>query len=117
MKKVLIVEDNRDIRILLKKRLETSGFSVDMAEGGYSLLDHLKKDKAPDVVILDLMLPERSGIELLSSLKSKWPGTAIFIFSAYPEYERKPFVKESVAGFFCKTDGMDKLIEALNGLG
>ena len=116
MKKVLIVEDNEDIRTLLKKRLEISGFSVDMAEGGYALLGHLRKDAAPDVIILDLMLPERSGIELLSSLKSKWPKTAIFIFSAHPEYQRKAFVRDAVEGFFCKTDGMDKLIKEISNL-
>ena len=83
MKKVLVVEDNKDISEILKKRLEQDGFSVDIADGGYSVLSRLKEAQIPDVIILDLMLPERSGMELLSSLNAKWPDTKIFIFSAY----------------------------------
>jgi len=114
MKTVLIAEDNRDIRTILKERLEKDGFTVMIANGGYAVLGYLRKNQKPDFIILDLLLPERSGIELLDSLKSKWPDTKIFIYSAHTEFEgRLRLFKEHISGFFIKTDGFDKLIDAI----
>ncbi len=114
MKKVLIVEDNQDICTILKERLKKEGFSIEVAKGGYDLLGCLKNQEMPTAVILDIMLPERSGIELLSSIKSKWQETKIFIFTAHPECKEKLHLfKEYISGFFCKTDGMDNLIKAI----
>jgi DNA-binding NtrC family response regulator len=113
-KKILIVEDNKEIIQVLQKRLEDQGFSVSVAEGGYAVLGALRNDDAPNVVILDLMIPERSGIELLCSIKNKWPETKIFIFSAHDEYKRKmDLYKDYIVAFFSKTDGMENLIEAI----
>lgn len=113
-KKILVAEDNPEMCVILKTRLEEAGFSSDIVQGGYALLGYLKKEGMPDAVILDLMLPERSGVELLGTLKNKWPATKIFIFSAYPEYKDKLHLfKGHIAGFFCKTDGIDKLIGAI----
>ena len=116
MKKILVVEDERDVSQVLRKRLEAVGFSVDTVETGYAALAYLKGKDSPDAVILDLMLPERSGVDLLESLKNKWPETKIFIFSAHQEYKQKLyFFKDYIAGFFLKTDGADRLIEAIKG--
>ncbi len=116
-KKILIVEDNQDIVCILRKRLENIGFSVDVAEDGYSVLGYLKNDLTPDAVILDLILPQRSGIDLLCSLKSKWPETKVFIFTGHWEYEERiPLYEEYIEGFFRKSKGMDKLIEAVQGV-
>jgi len=113
-KKILLVEDNQDIVSILRRRLEAIGFSVNVAEDGYSVLGYLKNDLTPDVIILDLILPQRSGIELLCSLKSKWPETKVFIFTAHSEYEEQvPLYKEYIDGFFCKSEGMDRLMEAV----
>lgn len=114
MKKVLVIEDNRDMCFILKQRLEDSGFSVDTAEDGYSALRHLKNDQAPDAIILDLMLPERSGMDLLGSLKGKWSHTKIFIFTAQEEYKAKSYMlKDYICDFFCKSEGAGELIKAI----
>lgn len=114
VKKVLIVEDNFEIIKVLKKRLEDNDFSVDVAEGGYAVLGFLKEENGPDVVILDIMIPERNGMELICSIKNKWANTKIFIFSAHDEYKRKMHLyKEYVCAFFSKVDGIENLIEAI----
>lgn len=114
MKKILIVEDNKDLSAILKKRLEHDGFYVDLVEDGYALLGHLKTGKEPDAVILDLMLPGRSGVELLGTLTSTWSMTKIYIFSAHSEYQERHGLKNyDIAGYFLKSDGMDKLIEVM----
>jgi len=77
-------------------------------------LGFLKNDVGPDAVILDLMLPGKNGMDLLCSLRSKWPQAKIFIYSAFNEYKNKlDFYEAHISAFFCKSDGMEKLIEAI----
>ncbi len=114
MQKILIVEDNKEISSILKKAIEKEGFSFDLIEGGYALLAYLRDSKEPDAVILDLFIPERSGVELVSSLMSKWTKTKIFIFSSRKEYEKSYLLKvPSIKGFFWKADGVNNLIAAI----
>lgn len=113
-KKVLIIEDEEDICVLLTARLKQKNFSVNIANDGYAALGYLKAARQPDAIILDLVLPHRSGVELLCSLKNKWPGTKIFIFTAHPRYiANRYLLKDYISGFFCKTDGIDKLINLI----
>ena len=114
MKKVLIVEDDKDISLLLKNHLEDNQFSVDIVEDGYAALGYLRSASAPDIIILDLVLPGRSGLDLLCSFKSKWTETKIFIFSGHEKYKEKLHLyKDNICGFYCKPDEVTKLIDAI----
>ncbi|MBN2453617.1 MAG: response regulator [Candidatus Omnitrophica bacterium] len=114
MKTILVVEDNKDLRDILKKRLEYEGYLVNLAEDGYVLLGSLRSGKEPDAIILDLMLPGRSGVELLGTLTSTWKMTKIYIFSAHPEYQERHGLKNyDIAGYFLKSDGIDNLITTI----
>jgi len=113
-KKVLVVEDEKDICVLLEARLKQNNFSVDIANDGYAVLAYIKAARPPDAIILDLVLPQRSGVDLLCSLKSKWPDTKIFIFTAHPKYiASRHLFEEYINGFFCKTDGITKLVSVI----
>jgi len=109
---ILVVEDNEDICAILNKRLEINGYRVSFAKSGLSFLSYLKNGAEPDIVILDLVLPDRAGMELLCSLTAKWKKAKVFIFSAHLEYKER--IEKYVEGFFVKTDGVDKLINAIN---
>ena len=100
MKRVVVVEDNQDIRTILRKRLEKTGYLVVQAEGGYELLGLLRSVDEPDAVVLDLILPQRSGVELLGSLKAKWPQARVFIFTAHDEFKDREMLQEYICGFF-----------------
>lgn len=114
MKKILVAEDNKDLNMILVKRLEADGFSVDSVESGYALMAHLKVGAAPDAIILDLMLPGRSGMELLGIIMETWVKTKVFVFSAYANLGERQILKNySIAGYFSKSDGMDILISAI----
>lgn len=67
-KKVLIVDDEMDIRIFMTTLLETSGFKPVVAEDGKQGLDLARKHK-PSLVIMDVMMPKESGIYLYRELK------------------------------------------------
>lgn len=114
MQRVLVAEDNKDLNMILVKRLEASGFAVDAVESGYAMMAHLKVGSAPDAIVLDLMLPGRSGVELLDTIIETWKDTKVFIFSAYTNLGERHMLKNySISGYFCKSDGMDKLIAAI----
>ena len=74
-KKILIVEDERDILQLVKLYLEKEGFRTLTATTGTEGLSSAKQDK-PDLIVLDLMLPEIDGLEVCKRLRSA-PETAM----------------------------------------
>lgn len=67
-KKILIVEDDPDQRIFLSTVLEENGYASISAKDGVEGLELLRKDK-PDLVLLDLMMPRKSGIAMFQELR------------------------------------------------
>ena len=68
-KKILVVEDDRDISELITYNLEREGYEIACLYDGGQAIDFVKKRK-PELIILDLMLPEVDGIEICRTLKS-----------------------------------------------
>jgi phosphate regulon transcriptional regulator PhoB len=73
-RKVLVVEDESDIRELIRYNLEQEGFAVEEAADGVQALDRIAR-RAPDLVVLDLMLPGMSGLEICRKIRAT-PSTA-----------------------------------------
>jgi DNA-binding response OmpR family regulator len=67
-KRILIIEDEREISLILKMRLENAGYDVRQAYDGEEGLDMVKAD-IPDLVLLDLILPKRGGLQVLDEIK------------------------------------------------
>ncbi len=67
--KILVVDDNPDAIAIVKSALEARGFSVNTAERGAAALESATADP-PDVILLDIMMPDMSGIEVLEKLKA-----------------------------------------------
>ena len=68
MAKILIVEDETDMRAILASMVESAGYQVIQAEDGQKGLDLAIKEK-PDLILLDLVLPKLGGFEVLDKLK------------------------------------------------
>jgi len=69
-KKVLVVDDSADVRLVCRVNLEYHGFEVVDAENGDEALE-LARRKRPDLILLDVMLPDVDGWEILSKVKSQ----------------------------------------------
>lgn len=70
--KVLIVEDEKDMREALVGKFELSGFEVEQAENGVGGLKQ-SLDSHPDIILLDIIMPEMDGIEMLKKLReNEW---------------------------------------------
>jgi DNA-binding response OmpR family regulator len=71
-KKIAIIEDDLTISQMYKMKFEVEGYDVSVAENGREGLEMLEKN-VPDVVLLDLMMPEMNGDEMLAELrKTDW---------------------------------------------
>jgi two-component system, OmpR family, phosphate regulon response regulator PhoB len=66
---ILIVEDERDLVATLEYNLQREGFQTRSATGGLAAVDLLKADPLPDLVLLDLMLPDLSGVEVCRHMR------------------------------------------------
>lgn len=81
--RVLIVEDQVRLAKSIKRGLERHGFAVDHLENGAEAVEHLiMHHSLYDVVMLDLMLPGRTGFDICSSLRERGIGTPILILTA-----------------------------------
>ena len=65
--KILLVEDDKDLLELMEKKLEKSNFKPIPTETGQQALDYLKSDK-PDLILLDILLPDIDGITILNEI-------------------------------------------------
>jgi DNA-binding response OmpR family regulator len=81
--KVLVAEDDLDIRDLVVFRLERSGWEVIEAADGQQAID-LARERRPDVAVLDWMMPVKSGLEVVAELRSDpdLAGMPVLILSA-----------------------------------
>jgi len=66
--RILIVDDNRDSVTIMRTILESRGYQVTAAASGAEALEYLKKE-SPDLVLLDVMMPEISGLQVLQHIK------------------------------------------------
>jgi len=89
-RRMLIVDDERDICELLAEFFESKGFTVTRAFSGEEALEQLEHGTI-DVVLLDILLPGLSGIEVLRYTKERQPGARVIMVSAldYPDLRTK----------------------------
>ena len=79
---ILVADDDASIRSLLKQLLSDEGYSVVEATTGTEVVEKVK-DVNPDLVIMDVRMPELDGIEALSKLKVSSPKTSVLIMTAF----------------------------------
>jgi len=82
MRKVLIVDDERNVRDLLKRALGKEGFQVEGAANGEEGLEALSAFKA-DIVLTDIKMPVMDGMEFLTEIKGRGFSSAVIMMSAY----------------------------------
>ncbi|HUA13109.1 MAG TPA: response regulator [Candidatus Sulfotelmatobacter sp.] len=106
MAKVAIIEDDQTISQMYRFKFEALGFNVQTAENGRLGLEMVEKDK-PDMILLDLMMPEMSGDEMLEKMRATPWGKDIkvMILTNVGEQEIPPKVKElGVSGIILKAE-------------
>jgi DNA-binding NtrC family response regulator len=83
---ILIVDDNREIGDILYEKLESIGYHCYVAGSAQDALAKLG-ERPFDILLLDVKLPGKSGIDLLKDLKSYWADTAVIVISAVDDLD------------------------------
>jgi CheY-like chemotaxis protein len=80
MAKIIVIDDEEDIRTVLKQVLERAGYDVAVAESGREGLEMLQKEGA-DLVITDVIMPGMDGVALTREIREKFRDTRILVIS------------------------------------
>jgi DNA-binding response OmpR family regulator len=114
MTKVLVVDDEPDIALICKLALSLAGFDVDERDSGRAALEYLAT-QTPDVVLLDLRMPDLSGWEVLDRLREqgRLDGLDVILFSAHASAEQSALDAGCVS-FLAKPFTPDDLVAHVN---
>jgi DNA-binding response OmpR family regulator len=114
--RLLLVEDDIQLAESLKRDLETAGFAVDMAHNGIDA-EFMGNEDIYDIVILDLGLPERSGLEVLQNWRSKGNHIPVIVLTARDAWnERVDGFKAGADDYLGKPFHIEELVARLNAL-
>jgi DNA-binding response OmpR family regulator len=118
--RILIIEDNPDLRGFMKLALEHAGYEVCEAEDGQHGLESQRNDPA-DIVITDIFMPLKDGIETIVEMREHFPQTRIIAISGGGHYLKNPDYLWAAREFGAITTlqkpfGSEQLVEAVREL-
>ena len=114
MKRLLLVDDEESIQVVYKEEFEDEGYHVTGCLEGLEALERFKQEK-PDLVILDIQMPDINGVEVLRQMKMIDPSVPVILSSAYPEYKRDLGTWAS-DDYVVKSGNLDDLKQAVKSL-
>ena len=94
MPRILVIDDEQYILLMLKKMLERAGFDVDIAINGEEGLRYYHKYPA-DLIITDIVMPEKEGLETIRELKSHNPDIKIIAISGGGRVDSKEYLESA----------------------
>ncbi|MGV3489512.1 MAG: response regulator [Tuberibacillus sp.] len=112
-KKILIVDDQFGIRILLNEIFQKAGYRTFQAANGAQALA-IVKDERPELVILDMKIPGMDGLEILKRIKKDDEETKVIIMTAYGELDMiQEAMDVGAVTYFSKPFDIDELMQTV----
>jgi CheY-like chemotaxis protein len=116
MARVLVADDSETILLLMRTRLELAGHDVDTAADGQEVTDRVS-EQVPDVLLLDAMMPRKSGIDALRELRAAGYDTPALIVSAHQSAGDADAPTDlEISGFVTKPIDFDRLLGEIEDL-
>jgi len=107
MAKLLVVDDDKNLRLLYEQELAEDGHEVTLAGSGMEALDYLKTSR-PDLIILDISMPGMDGIEALGKILAKDKTMPVILNTAYSTYKDN-FMTWSADAYVVKSGDLTEL--------
>ena len=103
--KILVIEDETNLRKPLTLKLEAEGYQTEVADNGDEAMKTLEKNTDFSLIILDLIMPHTNGFEVLKKLKSQGFKIPVLVLSNLGQTEDKNKIEyDMVADYFVKSD-------------
>jgi two-component system alkaline phosphatase synthesis response regulator PhoP len=116
MARILVADDSETILLLIRTRLEMAGHEVETACDGQEAIDAVRRDpsRPPDLLLLDAMMPRKSGIDALRELRAGGVEIPALIVSAHKEGADAEGDRDlAIDGFVTKPIDFDALFERI----
>ena len=111
---VLIVDDEEVVRRAHMRSLEDTGCLARVAEDGNEAIREMEEQPA-DVILLDLRMPGLDGMDVLKTIKSRWPDSEVVVITGYPTIESaKEAVRLGACNYIAKPVAPDDVLKAAN---
>ncbi len=118
--KVLVVDDEQDVRDVIKLHLEQEGFHILEAENGEEAIKTLREaDNMVNVgvILCDIRMPKVNGVECIDFLRKEAPGIPVVVVTGYPDTEMATsFLKKGVKDYLVKPVEKEKLVSTVKQL-
>lgn len=115
-RKILVIDDDLAIRVLLQAVLKRMRFDVELAEDGAAGLDKLRSNGRFDLILLDLMMPKINGYEFIEKVSQEYPKQRphIIVFTAAGKRGVEKIPANSVCNSILKPFDLEKFIEMIS---
>ncbi len=114
---VLVVDDEPDVRKVVKMTLEKAGYGVLEAEDGAQAMERIKEDENPlvlDVIITDIRMPKVNGVEAINYFQDQWPSVPLIVLTGFPDTNMATdMIKRGIKDYLVKPVEAEKLISAV----
>ncbi|MFW6364828.1 MAG: PAS domain S-box protein [Bacteroidota bacterium] len=112
--KILVIEDDISSQRFIKEALKSTGAEIILSDNGTKAIKYLKENQTPDVVILDIKLPDYSGFDIIKKIKAINPDLSIIAATAYAmESDKKKAFKQGFDDYISKPLSKVKLLNSL----
>ena len=92
--RLLVVDDDADMRLTLKLALELAGYSVDVAANGREAVE-LQRRQPADVLITDIFMPDADGFEAIDAFRHEFPQTKIVVVSGGAQFTKRDYLPDA----------------------
>ena len=115
MTTILLVEDTKDLANIIRRNLESEGYHLLWADGGLQALE-LHSKKNPDLIILDWMLPDINGLQVLKEIRAHAPTPVLMLTARGDEIDRVLGLEMGADDYLTKPFSMRELIARVRAL-
>ncbi|WP_421743790.1 response regulator [Clostridioides difficile] len=110
--KILVVDDELEYGVVMKKILQKKGHLVDIALSGEEAINIIKKDKNYDLILSDVMMKNMDGVQLLDRIKSINRDIEVILVTGYGSIENAvDAMKRGALSYFIKSNPIENLLE------
>lgn len=93
-RRVLVADDDADMRLTLKLALELAGYAVDVAANGREALA-VQRAQPADVLITDIFMPDADGFEAIDAFRRHFPQTKIIVVSGGAQFTKRDYLPDA----------------------